>query len=120
MTDTTTSPPVLQPEHEKEPRARRDVPLLPLGIAAAVVVGLVLVYTLGGKESGLVTQSIATGLLLGGVYALVSVGLTLIFGVLGIVNFAQGAMLTLSMYLVYELVTGAGSRCTSPRCWRSR
>ena len=32
-----------------------------------------------------------------------SVGLTLIFGVLGIVNFAQGSMLTLSMYIVYSL-----------------
>ena len=44
-----------------------------------------------------------TGLLLGGVYALVSVGLTLIFGVLGIVNFAQGSMLTLAMFVVYVL-----------------
>ena len=32
-----------------------------------------------------------------------SVGLTLIFGVLGIVNFAQGSMLTLAMYIVYAL-----------------
>ena len=36
-----------------------------------------------GRDSGLVTQSLVTGLLLGGVYALVSIGLTLIFGVLG-------------------------------------
>ena len=108
MTDTTASPPALEPEQEKEHRTRRSRALLPLGVAIAVVLGLMLVYSLGGKESGLVTQSIATGLLLGGVYALVSVGLTLIFGVLGIVNFAQGAMLTLAMYLVYELVTAGG------------
>ncbi|KHL11980.1 UNVERIFIED_CONTAM: ABC transporter permease [Mumia flava] len=56
----------------------------------------------------MVTQSIATGLLLGGVYALVSVGLTLIFGVLGIVNFAQGAMLTLALYLVYTMTSSWG------------
>jgi branched-chain amino acid transport system permease protein len=107
MTETTTSPaPGSDPEqHERTGRSRLA---LPVGVAAAVVLALVLVYTVGGKESGLVTQSIATGLLLGGVYALVSVGLTLIFGVLGIVNFAQGAMLTLAMYLVYELVTAGG------------
>jgi len=103
MTQTSSSPPEVEPQH-----GRLHLPLLPLGVAAAVVVALVLVYTVGGRESGLVTQSIATGLLLGGVYALVSVGLTLIFGVLGIVNFAQGAMLTLAMYLVHELVSSGG------------
>ena len=108
MSDTTTAPPGARPEPESPRRGRRRLPALPLGVVAAVVVGLVLVYTVGGKESGLVTQSIATGLLLGGVYALVSVGLTLIFGVLGIVNFAQGAMLTLAMYLVYVMVDSGG------------
>lgn len=78
---------------------------LPLGVALAVVVAIVLVYVSGGQDAGLVTQSMVTGLLLGGVYALVSIGLTLIFGVLGIVNFAQGSMLTLAMFLVYWLVT---------------
>jgi branched-chain amino acid transport system permease protein len=108
MTDTTTSPPTQEPGRDKARPGRRSLPLLPLAVTTAVVVGLVLVYTVGGQERGLVTQSIATGLLLGGVYALVSVGLTLIFGVLGIVNFAQGAMLTLAMYLVYEMVTAGG------------
>ncbi len=81
---------------------------MPLGLAGAVVLGLLLVYTVGGRDSGLITQSIVTGLLLGGVYALVSIGLTLIFGVLGVVNFAQGSMLTLSMFLVYVMVTSMG------------
>ena len=76
---------------------------LPTLVIGAVLLAIVLVYTVGGKDSGLVTQSILTGLLLGGVYALVSVGLTLIFGVLGIVNFAQGSMLTLAMFVVYVL-----------------
>lgn len=75
---------------------------------AVVVVLLVGVYLVGGKDHGLITQSVVTGLLLGGVYALVSIGLTLIFGVLGIVNFAQGAMLTLAMYLVYVMSAQAG------------
>jgi branched-chain amino acid transport system permease protein len=81
---------------------------LPVGVAVAVALAIVIVYTVGGRDPGLVTQSIVTGLLLGGVYALVSIGLTLIFGVLGIVNFAQGSMLTMAMYIVYAMVSSAG------------
>ena len=89
--------------------ARRWVPALPtLSVVALLLVGLVLVYTLGGKSPQLVTQAIVTGTLLGGVYALVSIGLTLIFGVLGIVNFAQGTLLTLAMYVTYVLVSDVG------------
>ncbi|MQA60235.1 MAG: branched-chain amino acid ABC transporter permease [Actinophytocola sp.] len=81
---------------------------LPLAVAAAVPVVLVLIYTVGDKDTGLVTQSVVTGLLLGGVYALVSIGLTLIFGVLGVINFAHGAMLSLSMFLVFWLTSTLG------------
>jgi branched-chain amino acid transport system permease protein len=77
-------------------------------VLGAGLLGLVAVYTIGDRDPGLVTQAIATGILLGGVYALVSVGLTLIFGVLGIVNFAQGSMLTLAMYIVYSMVESLG------------
>ena len=38
------------------------------------------------------------GLLLGGIYGLVSIGLNLIFGVVRIVNFAQGELVMLGMY----------------------
>lgn len=41
------------------------------------------------------------GLLLGGIYALVSVGLNLIFGVIRIINFAQGEFVMLGMYGAY-------------------
>ncbi|GIX49084.1 MAG: branched-chain amino acid ABC transporter permease [Candidatus Tectimicrobiota bacterium] len=51
----------------------------------------------------LLLQAILSGLLNGGVYALVSVGLTLIFGVLGIINFAHGALMMLGMYVSYWL-----------------
>lgn len=48
-------------------------------------------------------QLIINGLLLGGIYALISIGLTLIWGVLEIVNFAHGEFLMLGMYASYWL-----------------
>ena len=45
------------------------------------------------------------GLLLAGLYSLVSAGVTLIFGVLHIVNFAQGAFLMLGGYMLYYVMT---------------
>ncbi|MBM9465234.1 branched-chain amino acid ABC transporter permease [Aeromicrobium sp. YIM 150415] len=86
-------------------RQQARSPLLAAGI---VILALAAIYLFGNRDSGLVTQSIVSGLLLGGVYALVSIGLTLIFGVLGVVNFAHGAMLTLALYFVYALTTSAG------------
>ena len=46
-------------------------------------------------------QVLVIGLLLGGIYALVSIGLNLIFGVIRIVNFAQGELVMLGMYAAY-------------------
>jgi len=46
----------------------------------------------------LALQIIASGLLTGGIYALLAVGLTLIFGVLRVVNFAHGEFMMLGMY----------------------
>jgi branched-chain amino acid transport system permease protein len=48
------------------------------------------------------------GLLLGGIYTLVACGLTLIYGVLHIINFAHGSMLMLAMFGVYYLLTKLG------------
>jgi branched-chain amino acid transport system permease protein len=55
-----------------------------------------------------IIQLIINGLLLGGIYALISIGLTLIFGVLEIINFAHGEFLMLSMYACYWLFYLAG------------
>jgi branched-chain amino acid transport system permease protein len=51
----------------------------------------------------LIYQAIADGILVGGVYALMAVGLTLIFGVLDIINIAQGILVVLAAYLSYTL-----------------
>ncbi len=54
------------------------------------------------------SQLIVSGFLLGGIYALVSVGLTLVFGVLRVVNFAHGEYLTIAMFACYLLFTHFG------------
>ena len=48
-------------------------------------------------------EAVADGILGGGVYALMAVGLTLIFGVLDIINVAQGILVVLGAYLSYVL-----------------
>ncbi|MEC7670207.1 MAG: branched-chain amino acid ABC transporter permease, partial [Pseudomonadota bacterium] len=46
-------------------------------------------------------QAILDGILLGGVYGVISTGLSLVFGVLGVVNFAQAEFLMVGMYVAY-------------------
>ncbi|WP_151446291.1 branched-chain amino acid ABC transporter permease [Lacisediminimonas profundi] len=46
-------------------------------------------------------QAIVDGLMLGGVYAVICIGLTLVFGVVSIVNFAQAQFLMVGMYIAY-------------------
>ncbi len=55
-----------------------------------------------------VTQAVINGLLIGGIYALVSIGVTLIFGVVKIVNFAQGEFVMIGMYITFFLATQFG------------
>jgi branched-chain amino acid transport system permease protein len=55
-----------------------------------------------------VGQAVVNGLLIGGIYALVSIGVTLIFGVVKIVNFAQGEFVMIGMYISFFLFTQFG------------
>src|SRR3954451_14834233 len=50
-----------------------------------------------------VVQAVILGLLIGGVYALMASGLTLVFGIMRVINVAQGALVVLAAYLSYTL-----------------
>lgn len=50
-------------------------------------------------------QVVINGLLLGGIYAIISIGLTMIFGVIRVVNFAHGEFLMIAMYASYFCFT---------------
>lgn len=69
---------------------------------AAVIAGLV------SGSTTVLMQALVTGLLMGGIYSLVAMGLTLVYGVLHIINFANGAMVAMAMFISYSVVNGLG------------
>ncbi len=60
------------------------------------------------SELAIVYASVLNGLTMGAVYALIALGLTLIYGVLHIINFAHGAALMVALYGVYGLKESLG------------
>jgi branched-chain amino acid transport system permease protein len=52
-------------------------------------------------------QAVILGVLVGGVYALMASGLTLVFGIMKVINVAQGALVILAAYLSYALFSHA-------------
>jgi branched-chain amino acid transport system permease protein len=59
-------------------------------------------------DFGILFPSVLNGLTTGAIYALVALGLTLIYGVLHIINFAHGAALMVALYAVYLLKAHLG------------
>jgi len=56
----------------------------------------------------LLLQLTVQGILLGGIYGLIAVGLSLIFGVMGVINFAHGPMMVMGMYVSYWILVVLG------------
>ena len=69
----------------------------------------------GMHELSILAPAMLNGLTVGAVYALVALGLTLIYGVLHIINFAHGSLLMLALYAVFFLKACSASI----RIWRS-
>jgi branched-chain amino acid transport system permease protein len=51
-------------------------------------------------------QNVLNGISIGSVYAIFALGYTLVFSILGIINFAHGAVFTLGAYLTYSMAVG--------------
>ncbi|MDR1521081.1 MAG: branched-chain amino acid ABC transporter permease, partial [Planctomycetota bacterium] len=58
--------------------------------------------------SDTIIQAVINGILIGGFYALIGMGLNCIFGVMNIVNFCHGELLMIGMYLSYFLYAYLG------------
>ena len=70
-------------------------------LAAAAVLGLIVLILIASKGLHDVAQTGINGLSLGSIYALGAVGLTLVYGILKLVNFAHGDFLTFGAYIAF-------------------
>jgi branched-chain amino acid transport system permease protein len=69
--------------------------------AAAVILGVIVLVMIASKGLHDVAQTGLNGLSTGSIYALGAVGLTLVYGILKLVNFAHGDFLTFGAYMAY-------------------
>lgn len=109
ITETSTTSTGAAAPAPASPR-RRPVPAMAKTLAVTVLV-LAVAAAAAGWRSGsgtVLAQALITGLLTGGVYSLVAMGLTLVYGVLHIINFANGAFVALSLFLTFTVVSSWG------------
>ncbi|MCO8267042.1 MULTISPECIES: branched-chain amino acid ABC transporter permease [Haloferax] len=91
-------PPALNPTSEESS---------PAAIAVAVVLGLLLVNAFA-RRPGLFVDQLVGGLVYGFILVLLALGLSIILGLLGVVNFAHGALFMLGAYLTFQVVVEWG------------
>src|SRR5918996_2734958 len=92
----------LSPSRELSPVERlREAANRHPAAAAAVILGVIVVVLVASYGLHDVAQRGLNGLSLGAVYALGAVGLTLVYGILKLVNFAHGDFLTFGAYMGY-------------------
>jgi branched-chain amino acid transport system permease protein len=92
----------LSPSRELTPVERlREAANRRPALAAAVILGVIVVVLVASQGLHDVAQTGLNGLSLGAIYALGAVGLTLIYAILRLVNFAQGDFLTFGAYMAY-------------------
>jgi neutral amino acid transport system permease protein len=92
----------LSPSRELTPAERlREWANRNPALAASVFLGVVVVVLVASKGLHDVAQTGLNGLSLGAIYALGAVGLTLVYAILRLVNFAHGDFLTFGAYMAY-------------------
>lgn len=62
----------------------------------------------------MILQLLAYGIQLGSVYALLALGYTMVYGIIGLINFAHGDFLMIGAFLVYFMVVAIGGAVNSP------
>ena len=65
-------------------------------------------------------QQLVNGLTLGSLYALLALGYSIVYGVLGLLNFAQGEVYMVGAFIGFGVLSGLGGRPPSPCRCRSR
>lgn len=68
-------------------------------------------------DGSYVTSQLANGLVIGIIYSLMALGLTLIFSILGVVSFAHGEFYMIGGYVVYVMSTSVFAQDMSPLVW---
>jgi neutral amino acid transport system permease protein len=84
--------------------------------AAAAIGGVLVVFLVALEGLHAVAQTGLNGLTLGSIYALGAVGLTLVYGILRLVNFAHGDFLTFGAYMASWRASPGGFRSSLRWC----
>ena len=87
--------------------------LIGLAILAVVVLGIVLTLRSGRLGAREWLDLTINGLALGGIYALIALGYTLVYGILRMINFAHGDVFMTGPFVGYFVATAFATRAIS-------